>query len=240
MTSSSWRVCVTTSLLHATPPTAGATRGPRAIAELPGDPLAPCPPDCCLPLSSHVPPGSLRRVAAGHSPPPGLPPRPRTDSDKRPERFMATLRTGGRKEPAAPGPTGGHPFTLGPQPTHWTRRGRGAAAGCPHRGRPCWARRPRDLVLAWRGVLLPGTLCSPTTRPVPPKGLISATPTCPDPETAPPWAAERDPVGWCPAAEGRGHVVTQLHRARLHLDGVCPQQESFVKVRLSQVTELGP
>ena len=131
VTSSSWRVCVTTSLLHATPPTAGATRGPRAIAELPGDPLAPCPPDCCLPLSSHVPPGSLRQVAAGHSPPPGLPPRLRTDSDKRPERFMATLRTGGRKEPAAPGPTGGHPFTLGPQPTHWTRRGRGAAARLP-------------------------------------------------------------------------------------------------------------
>lgn len=134
VTSSSWRVCVTTSLLHATPPTAGATRGPRAIAELPGDPLAPCPPDCCLPLSSHVPPGSLRRVAAGHSPPPGLPPRPRTDSDKRPERFMATLRTRGRKRPQAP-PVA-TPSHSAPNRHTGHAQVRAQPPGCPHRGCP--------------------------------------------------------------------------------------------------------
>lgn len=97
--------------------------------------------------------------------------------------------THGRKKPVAlglgPCPTGGHASDSAPNSHTGHAEVGEQPPGCPHRGLAFWPRRRRDLVLARRGVSLPRTLCSPTTPPVPPKGLISATPTCQLPRQLP-------------------------------------------------------
>lgn len=104
-------------------------------------------------------------------------------------------------------------------------------------------------MLAWRGVVLPGTLCSATTHPHPSQRahlchahVPTATPAASAGALTQGWAHSGPQVktlGQCPAPEGHGHVVVGFSEPGCVSLGSA-NSTVVLKVHMSQVTKLGP
>lgn len=103
-------------------------------------------------------------------------------------------------------------------------------------------------MLAWRGVVLPGTLCSATTHPHPSQRahlchahVPTATPAASAGALTQGWAHSGPQVktlGQCPAPEGHGHVVVGFSEPGCVSLGSA-NSTVVLKVHMSQVTKLG-